>query len=432
MKLTLLAALSALLLNAQADPAADAIKAWDAEHRTTDFQAREQSLFEVSAEWVSKWPDSKLAWDRRRESLVGTQNHNAELWKQVDENLIRLSPPHSFATTAAHDWVVNHINVKEGEALLVSEIQYLEGKPRPSLSSTSTLADALDDAYFGFQIFDPLCTLASAHIQLKKFDEAHATIRRIRAYLDGDFKIHFDQDPLEVFPNVEARQYTLSAQLAQAEGRNIDALAFWQKIMTDPYVHSVYKSNPKEARVLWKDLGGTDEGWAAFSAVPPLPPGTPVGNLGAPFMPWLALHYKLPELKLPGVGSRTWTNADFQGKTTLVYLWASWCGPCWPHLPAIQAIYNETKDRDELRVVGLCIDDEPDKLAAFMRQKKYTFPVMIGHEHVKQLLPHPMLGQTWIVDRTGFVRLQRLVNANNTERAEVGEMIRKLVRVSSE
>src|SRR5579871_6136534 len=145
MKLTLLAALSALLLNAQADPAADAIKAWDAEHRTTDFQAREQSLFEVSAEWVSKWPDSKLAWDRRRESLVGTQNHNAELWKQVDENLIRLSPPHSFATTAAHDWVVNHINVKEGEALLVPKFSIWKGnhdpacRPLPHLPMRSTM-----------------------------------------------------------------------------------------------------------------------------------------------------------------------------------------------------------------------------------------------------------------------------------------------------
>jgi len=431
MRLNWLLTVIPLLLNAQTDPASAAVKAWAQEHRSLDYQAREQSLFAVSAEWVTKWPDSRLAWEKRRESLFGTQNQNAELWKQVDENLIRLSPPHSYETRAAYDWVAKQINVKEAEALLVSEIQYLDTRSRPNLTQASTLADALDDAYFGFKLFDPLCTLASAQTQLKKFDEAHATIARIKALLDGDFRAHFDQDPLETFDS-EARQYILSAELAEAEGRKIDALAFWQKMMTNPYAHAIYHSNPKEARTLWKDLGGTDEGWATFSEVPPLPPGTPIGNLGAPFLPWLALHYKLPELNLPGLDARTWTNANYQGKTTLVYLWASWCGPCWPHLPVVQALYNEIKDRPDIQVVGLSIDDDPEKLRAFMREKNYTFPVMVGKAYVEQLLPHPILGQTWIVDKTGSVRIQRLVNANNTQKAEVDEAIRKLVRVSSQ
>ena len=67
-----------------------------------------------------------------------------------------------------------------------------------------------------------------------------------------------------------------------------------------------------------------------------------------------------------------------------------------------------------------------------IRRSSPPFPVMIGHEYVKQLLPKPILGQTWIVDKTGSIRLQRLVNANNNEQAEVGEAIRKLVRVSSQ
>ena len=115
-----------------------------------------------------------------------------------------------------------------------------------------------------------------------------------------------------------------------------------------PYFHRVSGGYVRETRALWNQLGGTEEGWAAFSRVPALPAGVPAGNAGAP---WIGLNYKLPEMKLAGLDSRTWTNRDFEGKSTLVYLWASWCGPCWAHLPAIQAIYDATKDRRDIQMV---------------------------------------------------------------------------------
>ena len=246
MKQLLLLAMAPLFLHAQADPASEAYKAWDLQHRESDHTSRAQSLFEVSAEWVAKWPDSRWAWIQRRQSLLDTQNRSAELWKQVDENLIRLSPPRTFASVAAYDWVANDTNVKDGEALIASEIEWLDARSRPPLPPQPSLADLVDDAQFGSRLFSPLCTLATAQIKMKEFDRAHATIARIRSWLDGDFKIHFDQDPLETFPDYEAKDYTLSAELAQAEGRNVDALAFLQKVITNPYYRRVYPGNKKE------------------------------------------------------------------------------------------------------------------------------------------------------------------------------------------
>jgi hypothetical protein len=52
---------SPAFLLAQTDPSYEAYKAWDHEHRASDYHSRMQSLFEVSAEWVVKWPDSKFA-----------------------------------------------------------------------------------------------------------------------------------------------------------------------------------------------------------------------------------------------------------------------------------------------------------------------------------------------------------------------------------
>ena len=85
-------------LAAQGDPAFDAYRAWDATQHGLDSRTRAQHLLDVSAEWVAKWPNSDIAWRERREALVSLRSPYAELWKQVDENIMRLRPPHTFAT----------------------------------------------------------------------------------------------------------------------------------------------------------------------------------------------------------------------------------------------------------------------------------------------------------------------------------------------
>ena len=102
MRTVLILLLVPALLPAQADPASQAFSAWVEEHRMADHKARSRSLFEASADWVAKWPDSQLAWRERRESLVTTGNRSAELWKQTGETLIRLNPPHTIASSIAY------------------------------------------------------------------------------------------------------------------------------------------------------------------------------------------------------------------------------------------------------------------------------------------------------------------------------------------
>jgi hypothetical protein len=222
-------------------------------------------------------PDSSRAWRERRDSLLQTGNRSADLWKEVDENLIRLSPPHTFASSAAYDWITYGIHLKEAEALLTSEIAWMDAQPRPTTSSEPTLADRIDEANFSTRQFGPLCTLATAETKLKEFDAARATISRIKTWLDGDFRRYFDQDQLETFADYGSKYFTLSAQLAEAEGRKADALVFYRRVITDPWFHREYGGYIQQTRALWEQLGGTQEGWVTFSEVPPLPAGTPSG-----------------------------------------------------------------------------------------------------------------------------------------------------------
>src|SRR5215472_13151476 len=114
----------AALLAAQGDPAVEAYLAWDGTQRGVDYRTRTERLLDVSAEWVAKWPNSEFAWQRRRAALVGMNSTSAELWKQVDGSILRLRRPHTFAATAAYDWVTAGVNVEAAEKLLADEIAW--------------------------------------------------------------------------------------------------------------------------------------------------------------------------------------------------------------------------------------------------------------------------------------------------------------------
>ncbi|GEM_PF-6878137 len=423
-----------MIFQSQPDPAYEAYRAWSRENQTLNYDARAKSLFEATAEWMAKWPDSRFVWNMRRQSLLETKSLSPELWKQAGENLIRLSPPHTVASGIAYDWVTARVNLKDAEALVQSEIEWHDARPKPTKPQTPTLLDLVEEAYFHHTPFPPLCTLATAQIQLREFDQARATIARIRNWLDSDFKRYFDQDPLEAFPDYESKYYILSAQLVQAEGRNADALAFYQKVIGNPYYRREYSEGQlTQTRSLWKMIGGTDEGWTIFSKVPPLPHGVPGGYSGFGFLPWLTLDYKLPPMNLPGLGSRTWTLNDFEGKSTMVYLWASWCGPCWSHLPAVQDLHNKIKDRQDIQIITLSLDEDREKLTQFMNGKGYSFPVMVSPSYAKQVIPEVVLGQHWIVGKTGSIRLQRTSSHfGGADQAFIDEAIYKLIQVSED
>ena len=100
--------------------------------------------------------------------------------------------------------------------------------------------------------------------------------------MDGDFKRYYDQDPLGTFPEYEAKYLTLSAQLAQGEGRIAAALEFYREVITSPYFRREYDGYVDATHVLFKQTGGSEAAWAAFSKVAPMPDGVPSGYFGRP------------------------------------------------------------------------------------------------------------------------------------------------------
>lgn len=101
---------------------------------------------------------------------------------------------------------------------------------------------------------------------------------------------------------------------------------------------------------------------SSAEAMLPAPPFPVSGDSPSDF----ALGFEKPD-------GTTFDAATMRGKTVFLNYWATWCGPCRAEMPAIQRLYDKTRD---LGVVFLVVSDEkPEKIREYLQKNSFTLPV---------------------------------------------------------
>jgi hypothetical protein len=77
-------------------------------------------------------------------------------------------------------------------------------------------------------------------------------------------------------------------------------------------------------------------------------------------------------------------------------------------LPHVQKLYEKIKDRKDIQVITLNVDDSVGLIAPFLKKNNYTFPVIPAQSLVNSLAPTFTIPANWIVDADGVVRLERI------------------------
>jgi thiol-disulfide isomerase/thioredoxin len=150
-----------------------------------------------------------------------------------------------------------------------------------------------------------------------------------------------------------------------------------------------------EARVLWKQMGGTEIAWKVWSQ----PPAAKIQELAE--SGWKKPAKPMPAFELADLSGKTWRLKNLEGRAVLINVWATWCGPCQAELPHLEKLYEKVKDRADLQILTLTIDEDLGLVAPFMKEKGYTFPVLPAYSFVAGLLDLVAIPQNWIVDTKG-------------------------------
>ncbi|MCZ2077392.1 MAG: TlpA family protein disulfide reductase [Bryobacterales bacterium] len=260
--------------------------------------------------------------------------------------------------------------------------------------------------------------LAGALVELREFEEARSVLAEMKQWLAAR-----TEEPAEEFRIRQADYWLSMARLAEAEGRKLDAAAYY-RLESENRTEWDYFAE-RFARIdrmleLWRKSGGTEEGFRAWAGI-----REPAGG-------WQFASRPLIGFELRDLAGRSWSTADFRGKVTLVNLWATWCGPCLTELPHLEKLHRQMNSGEGMQFVTFNVDEDAGSLPAFMKRHSYTFPVIPAREFIQDRMRVTMYPRTWIVGRDGTIRYEHAGFSSRPERwlNETLELLRHLAKVN--
>lgn len=239
----------------------------------------------------------------------------------------------------------------------------------------------------------------------------------VRAFVEG---------PLPDDKKFQSSYWSNRARLAALDNHKQDALAYYQLALqtrsepAKPWRGKLQDDEMDEAHALWKELGGTEAAWAVWSN-PPAAKGAELAE-GR----WEKATKEIPVFELSDLSGKTWRLKELGGKTLLINLWATWCGPCNAELPHLQKFYEQVKDRPDIQVLTFNIDEDLGLVAPYLKEKGYTFPVLPAYSTVVSLLDGYAIPQNWIVDPKGTWRWTQIGYGGGTDADFSKEMLERL------
>ncbi|MDZ7585288.1 MAG: TlpA disulfide reductase family protein [Thiobacillus sp.] len=101
---------------------------------------------------------------------------------------------------------------------------------------------------------------------------------------------------------------------------------------------------------------------------------------------------------------RALSSDSLRGKVVLVNFWATWCPYCRKEKPAIDAFWQDYRDRG-FEVISISIDDPAEKIAAWMQDKDYAFMAAPTNASVTAAFGNvASVPTSFIVDTEGRIR----------------------------
>jgi len=397
-----------------------------------------QATLKATDEWVKLQPDDPVLWSSRftavneLENTTGSDVEAAgarylEALEKSKGSFYMIPPAEMFIAQA---YVKRNVAIDRIPSLIQKGLEETEWLDKRNGVSDLYPREEGDGGSLKYVRWMSWPILAEAYAKLKQPEKAREVLAQMSEALKKEKPGEKAKQSAKMsYANNQVAYWQTTAKVAEAESRKLDAMTSYQTALAFRPKSAAPKPGKKDeladnAQRLWKELGGTDEGWKAHLARSEAARGsTEVAEAAT----WDSKSQALPDFALTDLQGKAWKLADLKGKIAFVNLWATWCGPCKRELPYVQQLSEQMKDRKDVLVLTLNIDDELGLVEPFMKENKYSFTVIPAQAYAEGLGVYS-IPRNWVVSVDGVLTFEGIGFGNEGEdwMKKAAEMIEKV------
>jgi peroxiredoxin len=124
---------------------------------------------------------------------------------------------------------------------------------------------------------------------------------------------------------------------------------------------------------------------------------------------YMAADRRAPPFSLKDLQGATVTLDSLRGKVVVLNFWSKTCGPCLEEMPELAELTKILRDRSDVVVLAVSVDDGPDEVKPTLQTVLREAPpfgvlfdpdsTVVGGRYGTQLFP-----ETWFIDKRGVIR----------------------------
>lgn len=92
--------------------------------------------------------------------------------------------------------------------------------------------------------------------------------------------------------------------------------------------------------------------------------------------PYASVNTPFPDFRLKDIDGIEHERSHYAGLALVANFWATWCPPCRIEMPELDLVHRRNANRG-LRVLGFCIDDDPNPVREFRLRINVSFPLIM-------------------------------------------------------
>jgi hypothetical protein len=293
-------------------------------------------LLKQTEQWVRERPNTTYIWWERLDAMEHLDDvATAEVEATVDK-AFEVAKSNAGPRELDSDDYFNVAEILSKKGLQPERVVEMAQKglaqlevesKRPPSHDLYNTKERLEDVSFyrASQRVQGLVFETDGYLRLKQADKAQLNLAQIDVRLQELKPLSGDkQERRDTCSRQESFYWELMGRLAELQNRKLDAMAFYEngllkRLEARQKPETGMKDELAEnARRLWNDLGGTDEGWKLWY-------GRRADTLAQQAtLTWEEANVPLPAFELTDLHGKTWQVANLKGKVTFLNFWASW------------------------------------------------------------------------------------------------------------